>query len=102
MLHVSAVTLRRVALSDNVNCYSNTKSEVDIMEKETECPCTRSCPLRGDCVKCYTHEMSINDVPYCMVPEMNVSKAFEEKIRAGLLAAGIRLDGCIKTECSSL
>ena len=63
------------------------------MEKEAECPCTTSCPLHGDCIGCYGHEKSVKAQPYCMEPDMNVSKALEERVRAGLLAAGIPLLG---------
>ena len=63
------------------------------MEKETECPCTISCPLRGDCIKCYGHETSVKALPYCMDPAVSVSKTIEERVRAGLLAAGVPLLG---------
>ena len=68
------------------------------MENELECPCTRNCPLYGNCVACYRHEKSVKMLPYCMDPTVVTSKELADRATARLLAAGVSLDDGIKKE----
>jgi nucleoside 2-deoxyribosyltransferase len=67
------------------------------VQKEDECPCLDDdCPQRGDCLSCYPHEASMENLPYCMRPENAVSKEHKERVIARLRAAGMQLGGGIR------
>jgi len=68
------------------------------MEKETECPCTKTdCKRRGDCVECFKHHLSTGKAIFCHRPENVVPNDVRLRVLERLQAEGITVihDKCL-------
>ena len=59
------------------------------MEKELECPCTKTdCERHGDCIACHDNHAPKPTKPFCMRPENTVPAELMDRVIARLRAAG--------------